>query len=99
MIGDLTEWMLQHGASLVSMVFAARAMLAARARKEQASADAIEDLRRAHQACTAKAEELEGRVELAERAAEVASRRSSEMEQRASVLAAELRALRAEIRR
>ena len=98
-MGDLAAFAVEHGTSLVALAAGVTAMVRARARKDTASAEAVEQLTEEHAKCTKALEELETRVGDVETKAKAAEKKATDNEKLAVQLNEELNELRREIQR
>lgn len=96
-MADLATFAVEHGTALVALITSVTAMARARARREAASAGAVEELTREHARCRTELADVRGRIERAEERVDAADKRASEMEGYARTLDAELKRLMKEI--
>lgn len=95
----MIPWLTEHGPSLVAVLAAITAMMRSRARKDAASAEAIEALTEAHRSCEERVAVLTGTVETLTERVEATEIRATTAETAAQALDAELRRLMQEIQR
>ncbi len=98
-MSDLAAFAVEHGTSLVALITGVTAIVRARARKDTASAAAVEQLTEEHAKCTAALLELGGRVDEVEAKAKAAEKKAADHEALAVQLNKELRRLMQEIQR